>query len=260
MVDGRSPIRGLVAVGLAFALVVAACGSAYVTSTPSGSAGIGPTTAGPAGLSPLGGNSLATGLLAGLDKLDSYQFSWTLSASAVPPVSGTIINKGLKSYRISDPTSVQFVVVGGRAWTSIDAGKTWAATDLSNVDLTNLTINTGYATWFDQNALSFKMAGEESKNGIQCVRYDGDSSLVGLYSSVDGGSSQITAEVWIAKDGNYPVSGTFGYSGSEGSKSGAFGFSFDVTHINEPANSVAAPTNVLLEPSDSPSAAVSVAS
>ena len=259
MVYGRSPIRGLVAIGLAFGLVVAACGSAYVASTPSGSAGS-PTTSGSAGLSPLGGASLAPGLLAGLDQLDSYQFSWTLSASTVPWVSGTIINKGLKSYRISDPTSVQFVVVGNRAWTSIDAGKTWATTDLLNVDLTNLTINTGYATWFDQNALSFKMAGEESKNGIQCVRYDGDSSLVGLYSSVDGGSSQLTAEVWIAKDGNYPVSGIFGYSGSQGSKSGPFGFSFDVTHVNEPANSVAAPTNVLLEPSDSPSVPVSAAS
>jgi hypothetical protein len=259
MVYGRSPLRGLVAIGLAFGLVVAACGSAYVTSTPSGSAGS-PTTSGPAGLSPLGGASLAPGLLAGLDQLDSYQFSWTLSASTVPWVSGTIINKGLKSYRINDPTSVQFVVVGDRAWTSIDAGKTWATTDLSNVDLTNLTLNTGYVTWFDQNAMSFKMAGEESKNGIQCVRYEGDSSLVGLYSSVDGGSSQLTAEVWIAKDGNYPVSGIFGYSGSQGSKSGAFGFSFDVTHVNEPANSVAAPTNVLLEPSDSPSVPVSAAS
>jgi hypothetical protein len=259
MVDGRSPIRGLVAVGLAFALVVAACGSAYVTSTPSGSAGTG-SPSGPAGLSPLGGNLLAPGLLAGLDRLDSYQFSWTMSAATVPWVSGTIINRGLKSYRINDPTSVQFVVVGDHAWTSIDAGKTWATTDLSSVDLTNLTLNTGYATWFDQNALSFKMVGEESKNGVQCVRYEGDSSLVGLYSSVAGGSSQLTAEVWIAKDGNYPVSGTFAYSGSEGSKSGAFGFSFDVTHVNEPANSVAAPTNVLLEPSDSPSAPGSVAS
>ena len=249
MVDCRSPIRSLVAVGLAFALVAAACGSSPSTSNPSGTAGSSPTGSSTAGSS----NSLASGLSAGLDKLDSYQFSWTLSASSVPWVSGTVINKGTKSYRINDPSTVQFIVVGDKAWTSIDKGKTWATGDVSSVDLTNLMLDTGYATWFDKNAVSFKMAGEEPKNGVQCVRYKGDSSLSGLYAGTGGASSQLTADLWIAKDGSYPVSGTFGYSGSVGSKSGAFGFSFDVTHVNDSANSVAAPTNVLVEPTDAAS-------
>jgi hypothetical protein len=248
MVDCRSPIRSLVAVGLAFALVAAACGSSPSTSNPSGTAGSSPTGSSTAG----SGNSLASGLSAGLDKLDSYQFSWTLSASSVPWVSGTVINKGTKSYRINDPSTVQFIVVGDKAWTSIDKGKTWATGDVSSVDLTNLMLDTGYATWFDKNAVSFKMAGEESKNDVQCVRYKGDSSLSGLYSSTSGVSSQLTADLWIAKDGSYPVSGTFGYSGSVVGQSGGFGFSFDVTHVNDSANSVAAPTNVLVEPTDTP--------
>ena len=250
MVDCRSPInRSLVAVGLAFALVAAACGSSSLTPNPSGTAGSGPTGSSTAG----SGNSLAPGLLAGLDKLDSYQFSWTLSASSVPWVSGTVINKGTKSYRINDPGAVQFIVVGDKDWTSIDAGKTWATTDVSSVDLTNLMLDTGYATWFDKNAASFKKAGEELKNGVQCVRYKGDSSLSGLYSSSSGGSGQFTADLWIAKDGNYPVSGSFGYSGSVPGNSGTFGYSFDVTHINDSANSVTAPTNVLVEPTDAAS-------
>jgi hypothetical protein len=253
MVDCRSPSRSLVAVGLAFALVAAACGSSSLTPNPSGTAGSGPTRSSTAG----SGNSLAPGLSAGLDKLDSYQFSWTLtpasSASSVPWVTGTVINKGTKSYRINDPGAVQFIVVGDKAWTSIDAGKTWATTDVSSADLTNLRLDTGYATWFDKNAVSFKMAGEELKNGVQCVRYKGDSSLSGLYSSVSGGSGQFTADLWIAKAGNYPVSGSFGYSGSVGGKSDSFGYSFDVTHINDSANSVAPPTNVLVEPSDAAS-------
>src|SRR5450759_3306977 len=103
MVDCRSPIRSLVAVGLAFALVSAACGSPSASNPP-----------GPTGSSPTcSGNSLTPGRLAGLDKLDSYQFSWTLtpasSASSVPWVSGTVINKGTKSYRINDPSTVQFL-------------------------------------------------------------------------------------------------------------------------------------------------------
>lgn len=254
MVDCRSPIRSLVAVGLAFALVAAACGSSPSTSNPSGTAGSSPTGSGTAG----SGNSLAPGLSAGLDKLDSYQFSWTLtpasSASSVPWVSGTVINKGTKSYRINDPGAVQFIVIGDKAWTSIDKGKTWATGDVPSVDLTNLMLDTGYATWFDKNAVSFKNAGEETKNDVPCVRYKGDSSLTGLYSSVSGALGQLTADLWIAKDGNYPVSGSFGYSAtSAGSSaksgnSGSFGFSFDVTHVNDSANSVAAPTNVLVEP------------
>ena len=255
MVDCRSPNRRLVAVGLAFALVAAACGSSSLTPNPSGTAGSGHTGSSTAG----SGNSLAPGLLAGLDKLDSYQFSWTLtpassaSASPVPWVTGTVVNKGTKSYRINDPGAVQFIVVGDKDWTSIDAGKTWATTDVSSADLTNLRLDTGYATWFDKNAVSFKMAGEEFKNGVQCVRYKGDSSLSGLYSSVSGGSGQFTADLWIAKAGNYPVSGSFGYSGSVGGKSDSFGYSFDVTHINVSANSVTAPTNVLVEPTDAAS-------
>ncbi len=261
IVDCRAPSRRLVAVGLAFALVAVACGSSSLTPNPSGTAGSGPTGSSTAGSA----NSLAPGLSAGLDKLDSYQFSWTLTpassastavASSVPWVTGTVINKGTKSYRINDPGAVQFIVVGDKDWTSIDAGKTWATTDVSSVDLTNLRLDTGYATWFDKNAVSFKTAGEELKNGVQCVRYKGDSSLSGLYSSVSGGSGQFTADLWIAKAGNYPVSGSFGYSGSVGSmsgNSGGFGFSFDVTHINDSANSVNPPTNVLVEPSDAAS-------
>jgi hypothetical protein len=250
MVDCRSPIRLLVTVGLAFALVSAACGSPSV-SIPPGTTGSSPTGGNPTG----SGDSLTPGLLAGLDKLDSYQFSWTLSASSVPWVSGTVINKGTKSYRINDPSTVQFIVVGDKAWTSIDGGKTWATGDVPSADLTNLMLDTGYATWFDKNAASFKMAGEESKNGVQCVHYKGDSSLSGLYAGTGGASSEFTADLWIAKDGNYPVSGNFGYSGSVGSSgsSGSFGFSFDVTHVNDLANSVAAPTNVLLEPTDAAS-------
>jgi hypothetical protein len=246
MVDCRTPIRSLVAVGLAFALVSAACGSPSTSNPPS------PTGASPTGASPTGStNSLTPGLLAGLDKLDSYQFSWTLAAGSVPWVSGTVINKGTKSYRINDPSTVGFIVIGDKAWTSIDNGKTWATGDVPSVDLTNLMLDTGYATWFDKNAVSFKTAGKESKNGVQCVRYEGDSSLSGLYAG--NGGSEFTADLWIAKDGNYPVSGVFGYSGPVGSNSGSFGFSFDVTHVNDSANSVAAPTNVLVEPTEAAS-------
>jgi hypothetical protein len=258
MLGSAIPIRGLTALSLVFAVSVAGCGGSSVVPSPSGSSGI---SASPR--SSAGDNPLAPGLSAGLGKLDSYQFSWTLSSASadgtaalgtLPSVSGTVVNKATTSYRINDQGMVQFVVVGDRAWTSVDKGKTWTMTDLSSVDALNLMVDGGYATWFDKNAGGFKAAGEEPKNGIPCVHYKGDSSLTGLYSSISGTSAQFTADVWIAKDGGYPVSGAFGYSGPVGSKAGGFGFSFDVTHVNDPANSVAAPTNVLVAPTDAPAA------
>jgi hypothetical protein len=253
---------------VAFGLAVAACGSSPTKPNPSGTAG-GIATEGNAG-----GESLAPGLSAVLAKLDSYQFSWTLAsasstastspdasaspngsaaAGSAPWISGTVINKGTKSYRIDDPGMVQFIVIGDKAWTSIDSGKTWAISDVAGTDLTTLTIDGGYATWFDKNAASFKAAGDESKNGVACVRYEGDSSLIGLYAGVAGASSQVVADLWIAKDGGYPVSGVVSYSGSVGGKPGSFGYSFDITHINDSANSVTPPGNILAEPTDTAS-------
>jgi hypothetical protein len=240
---------------VAFGLGVSACGSSPTKPNPSDTAGSSATDGNG------GGDSLVPGLSAGLAKLDSYQFSWTLAsasstesaspdAGSAPWVSGTVINKGTKSYRIDDPGMVQFLVIGDKAWTSIDSGKTWAISDVAGTDLTTLTIDMGYATWFDKNAASFKVAGGESKNGVACIRYKGDSSLIGLYTGVGGSSSQIVADLWIAKDGGYPVSGVVSYSGSVGGKPGSFGYSFDVTHINDSTNSVTPPSNVLVEPTD----------
>jgi hypothetical protein len=60
----------------------------------------------------------------------------------------------------------------------------------------------------------------------------------------------VTADLWVAKDGNYPVSGSYGISGSAGGNMGGLGFSFDITHVNDAsANAITAPTNVMAIPS-----------
>ena len=106
-----------------------------------------------------------------------------------------------------------------------------------------------YAGYFDSNATGFKVAGTETKNGVQCVHYKGDSSVSGLYQSVAGVSATFQADLWVATDGNYPVSGVYGFSGSAGGQSGSFGYSFDITNINDNSNQVTAPTNVVAIPS-----------
>ena len=246
---------------LAVALVASACGDSSAAGGPSGTPGR--LAAGSPGSSVV---SLVTGLSAGLGRLDSYQFRWRLStassvgsaspgasaAATVPSVSGTVVNKGPKSFRVTDAGGVEFTVVGDQAWASIDQGKTWATADIPPADISNLLVDDGYATWFDGNAAGFKIVGDDTKNGVSCLHYQGDSSLTGMYASSGGTGGQFTADLWIARDGNYPVSGTFGYTGSVGGKPGSFGFTFDVSHVNDSANVVAVPASVLTVPTDAP--------
>jgi len=258
----------LVALLLAAALVVSACGD---SSTGGPLATPGRLAAGSPGSSVV---SLTTGLSAGLGRLDSYQFRWTLStassvgsaspgesgAATVPSVSGTVVNKGSKSFRVTDAGGVEFTVVGDQSWTSIDQGKTWATADIPPADISNLLVDDGYATWFDKNAAGFKVVGDDTKNGVPCLHYQGDSSLNGIYASTGSAAGQFTADLWIAKAGNFPVSGAFGYTGSVGGKPGSFGFTFDVSRVNDSANAVVAPASVLTVPTDAPATPSAAAS
>jgi hypothetical protein len=246
--SGRT-VRRLIAVGLAIGLVVGACDSSSSSANPSGPGG---GSGGDAG----NGASLTPGLSSNLDKLDSYQFvesnagsfpavGATAGNSGAYLISGTVINRPVESIWIGE-TNARFIVIGNEAWTSVD-GNTWLATDPQGTILTDLLPGHDYGTWFDAKSTYFKPVGDESKNGVPCIHYTADSSLGSLYSSATGGA-KFGADVWIAKDGNYPVSGLYGFSAATGSEGGSWGFSFDVTHVNDAANNVARPTNIVSLP------------
>ncbi len=256
MVTSQRTIRGLVALGLAAGLVVAACGSSNTTSNPFNV----PAGNGAGASSAAGGNSLTSGLSSNLDALTSYQFSESIGASglggAASPgetgmsllITGTVINKPTTAIMVNN-FGIQTIVIGTQEWTSMD-GNSWypsSSTDASSV--TDLLPGKDYATWFDSNSTGFTVAGDETKNGVPCVHYKGSDSLSSLYAGLAGVSANFQADLWVAKDGNYPVSGIYGFFASSGGQSGAFGYSFDVTHVNDSANSVTPPTNVVSIPS-----------
>jgi hypothetical protein len=248
--------RELVALGFALALVVGACGSSSSTSNPfgvpgggdgGGSGGVGST-----------GSSLTSGLSSNLDQLTSYKFSWLVfgasTGTAASPgdsgafgISGVVVNKPTKAMSVNY-LGIQYIQIGTQEWNSFDNGSTWNV-DTSSTDLTKMLPTQNYAGYFDTNATGFKAAGTETKNGVQCVHYKGDSSISGLYQSVAGVSATFQSDLWVATDGNYPVSGVYGFSGSSGGQSGSFGYSFDITNINDNSNQVTAPTNVVALPS-----------
>ncbi len=257
MVTSQRSIRGLVAIGLAVGLVVAACGGSTSTlnpfNLPGGNTGAGTSNA------PGGGSSLTSGLSSNLDQLDSYQFTEsiggsTLGGAASPGesastflITGTVINKPTKAILVND-LGVQFIVIGNEAWSSFD-GSTWYTSSPTDTSLANLLPGHDYSTWFDSNSTGFSVVGDESKNGVQCVHYKGSDSLGSLYSGMTGVSANFQADLWISKDGNYPVSGIYGFFATSGGEGGSFGYRFDVTHINDASNAVTPPTNVVALPS-----------
>jgi hypothetical protein len=248
--------RELVALGFALALVVGACGSSSSTANPLGLPGGG--GGGGGGGSGGNGSSLTSGLSSNLDQLTSYKFSWTVfgssSGTAASPgdsgtfgISGVVVNKPTKAMSVNY-LGMQYIQIGTQEWSSFDNGSTWNV-DTSSTDLTSMLPTKDYAGYFDSNATGFKSAGTETKNGVQCVHYKGDSSISGLYQSLAGVSATFQSDLWVATDGNYPVSGVYGFSGSSGGQSGSFGYSFDITNINDNSNQVTAPTNVVALPS-----------
>ncbi|MGA3057983.1 MAG: hypothetical protein ABSE70_08130 [Candidatus Limnocylindrales bacterium] len=245
------PGRGLAALGLALALVVGACGGASPTSKPVVSPG------GSGGGGDGGGTSLTYGLYSNLDRLTSYRFTWTIAGSssgtqASPgnsgssTSSGVVINKPTRAIIVTS-SDIWYIQIGAQEWTSLD-GIDWIVFDADETVLSATLPSQSYATWFDAHRNGFKVAGEESKNGVQCVHYRGDSSLSGLYQGLTGVSSGFQADLWVARDGNYPVSGVYGFPGEANAQAASFSFSFDIDKINDPSNKITAPTSVIAVP------------
>jgi hypothetical protein len=243
--------RRLAAAGLALALVVAACSS----GSP-----LNPGATGNTGGGNNGGSSLTSGLASNLDKLASYRFTWSsfgqssgAGASAASTgsfaITGTVINSPIKSMSVSY-LGVQYIQIGDKQWSSFD-GSTWyeQSAGSSGTDLTTYLPTSDYGTWFDNNSTQFSSTGEGTRNGVLCIHLKGSDSLGKLYGAIAGVSASFQADLWIAKDGNYPVSGAYGFSTSSAGAAGSFGYQFDVTNVNDSSNKIDPPANAVPMPS-----------
>jgi hypothetical protein len=237
--------RGLIAVSLLIGLL-AGCSGSSSGQNPLGSGGTDLAATD-------GGRSLASGLANNLDSLTSYRFTASTSGSAAGGqttpssaataatflITGTVVNKPLRAWWIS-ASGAQFILVGSQAWTSFD-NTTWTVIDPNAAGLADFLPANNYPTWFDANAPDFKALGEESKNGVLCVHYKGDGSLTSLYAATGSPAAGLQDDLWIARDGNYPISGAYGLPG-------LFGYRFDITNVNDASNIVTPPTDVIALP------------
>jgi hypothetical protein len=252
--------RGLVAIGLAIGLVASACGGSPLATPRESSSG---------GIPGKVGSTLPVGLASNLGSLVSYQFSESIprspaqtgespssasssaasSPSSLDPllISGTVVNTPSRALLINRHPA-QFIVVGGKAWRSAD-GVTWTVGDPADTIVMDLVPGHDYPTWFDAKAGYFRATGDETKNDVLCIHYKGDASLSGLYTGNAGASAVFQAELWIAKVGDYPVSGVYGFVAPSDSVGWSWGFSFDITNVNDPSNRVTEPSSIIPLPS-----------
>ncbi len=246
--SGRLTRLGRFGLVVAVVAAVAACGGGGGggSSNSGGGGGGGGNGGGGGG----GGSTLTEGLYKNLSNLTSYQFT-TVTASKSNQdsggefsISGTVVNKPTKAVHIKE-FGVEYIVIGNESWMSSD-GTTWTSAGdfLSDSSVEDLLPTSIYTTWWDGMSDGYKSAGEETKNGVKCIHYTGNDQLSGLYKAFGGLSYNFKADLWIAKDGLYPVSGLVQWSASAGGDSGAVQYKFDITNINDGSNKVEKPTNI----------------
>jgi hypothetical protein len=245
----------------AVTLAAAACSSSTGTASPAASATATPT--GPAATSQTGNSdsgSVLGGAAANLANLTSYKFKMTVAggdfgqalsllgvaeATGAAPVNvtGTIVTNPAKAD--IHVASIHIVEVDGYDY--MDAGlggfvktqmtdKGWA---VAVSPATMFTSSIGAST-----AGNFLKVDSGNKSGVNADHYQASSGAFDEQASILGISGATwSGDVWIAVDGGYPVSAAIVAKATDSSV--AYEMTFDLSNINDPANSVVAPTNVV---------------
>ena len=191
------------------------------------------------------GSTILTGAVKKLSDITSYKFTITMKGGSYgdllgnAPMTGTVV---LSPNKASDVTmmGMEVIEVDGNTYVNLGSGSWVKSTDSSQTSVADsLSPEKMFGSYItDQTASGYHVVGDEQKNGVQAVHYTADANLMSEYGSmlgVEGGTW--TADVWIAKDGGYPVSVKLQVTGG----SEDFLFSMDITNVNDPANKIVAP-------------------
>jgi len=250
--------RGLLAAVATISLAASACSGSTASAAPSG------TPAGPGGssgssaTSAAGGSGLS-GAAASLSVVSSYKFTMTLAGgsfgslfsllpgggptgNAAFTVSGMIVTSPAQAADIT-MGSFHIIEIGGYDYMDLGTGG-FVKTPVTG---TGLADSLSPATLFSSaitgsTAGGYQLVGSESKNGVDADHYQASSAALIEYAAILGVSNVTMAgDVWLAKAGGYPVSmAILAQSGS----TVAYQLSFDLTNVNDPSNSVTAPSNI----------------
>ncbi len=256
--------RGLLTLAAVVA-VAAACGGgsptpSTVTSSPSPLATEQPSAVATPSTTPNGGPGLA-GAAAAMANLTSYKFTMTLaggpfddmysnvggspaSETSAFSVKGTVV---LTPDKGADVTIGQLHIVetGGSDYIDLD-GSGFTQTTVQGASLTDQWTPGSMFSAYGPSAAGFNDIGPETKDGVAAEHYQAGAAALAEMGSVAGvANATWTADIWVAADGGYPVAVAIMARASDNSL--AYEMLFDLTNVNDPANSVTAPANVIGE-------------
>jgi hypothetical protein len=243
----------LLALLVAVVLAVAACGGASTaTQTPGATASTSPSDSPLASASPDAGSAAPTtgttdglgGAAGNLSNIESYQFKIVMSGGTFgtmlgsAPIIGTVTTNPKAAQM--NMMGMDIVEVDGKTW--VKFGEQWIeSTDENTSSLADSFSPDAMfgSTLSGAAADGYHPVGDEDKNGVATVHYTADTTVLSGYGDLFGvgGSATWSADVWVAKDGGYPVSMAITATGGDES----FEMTFDITNINDPSNKVEQP-------------------
>lgn len=135
---------------------------------------------------------------------------------------------------------MEIIEVGGQDYINMGSGWLGGDADTSETSMADsMSPKNMFGSFLEDDAAEgYSAVGEEQKNGVDTIHYTASADALGEYGDtlgVTGGTW--SADVWIAKDGGYPVSMKVAETG--GSES--FLLAMDITNINDPGNVITAP-------------------
>jgi hypothetical protein len=261
-------VRPLAALSLVLSLVLAACGGASATPTPTPvptpTATPTPTptaepTPSPTPTQATGGTGLLAAAAA-LENVTSYRFAISMSGDVGVPglpadtaltMDGTVVLKPDRAIEFSitgmtGETTLTYILVADGAYVDFGLG-TFIRVPADEAN----TAESLFESFQPQNFFGQDLGalvdlaiatGEEEKNGVASTHYHADkdspggAALVALYGQ-DG-----LFDAWIATEGGYLVSVHVVGARLKAGVAVPFEIAFDISHIDDPANVVEAPT------------------
>jgi hypothetical protein len=204
-----------------------------------------------------GGGTGLSGAAGAFSSINNYKFSMTLAGgtwgSTLSALGGKAGDKGftisgvvvVKPEEASDVTMSGFhiIEVGGFQYMDMGTGSYIKTASTGSSMASAFSPSKMFSNYVGGSAEGYNKVGSENKNGVDTDHYQASASALAGYSSLAGvADATWTVDTWVAKNGGYPVSLAMVATASDNSI--AFQILFDVTNVNDPANTVTAPTNV----------------
>jgi hypothetical protein len=258
----RTSRRSLVALLAVVALATSACSGSSGTSTPSGTGSLATSAATQTGQDAANGGagSALGGAASNLANITSYKFSMTLAGdpaasvmsivgqdTSTAPVtySGTVIVKPDKAADIN-LSGLHVIEIGGYDYMDMGSTGGFLRSTAQNPSLVDsLSPGQMFSSMLDSAAVAgYNKVGSESKSGVDADHYQASASALAEYGSIVGlPTATWSGDIWIATNGGYPVSVSIIAKAKDNSI--AYEMLFDITNINDAANQVTAPTDIV---------------